>query len=175
MPLRCRETGRLLEGIEIGDIGAKMVNSACALISKSRQGLDNGWIRFNKVRVPRENMLSKWSKVSPTVSWNALLTTAGRIQLSSHGSACLRSTGRRARWNDTVPSFEGTQLARGSSNSMKHALTIAIRYGAVRVHNSKEQILDYQSHQVRRGLRADTPGPSVPAPRRDLCGSFFGC
>jgi acyl-CoA oxidase len=45
----------LLPGVTIGDIGAKM----------GRQGLDNGWLQFTHVRIPRENMLMKWAKVSP--------------------------------------------------------------------------------------------------------------
>lgn len=37
----------------LGDIGAKV----------GRAGLDNGWIQFSQVRVPRDNMLSRWAKV----------------------------------------------------------------------------------------------------------------
>lgn len=29
---------------------------------------DNGWIQFNHVTIPRENMLAKWSQVEPDVS-----------------------------------------------------------------------------------------------------------
>lgn len=34
---------------------------------QGRNGIDNGWIQFNNVRVPRENMLAKWAQVSPEV------------------------------------------------------------------------------------------------------------
>jgi len=30
-----------------------------------RDGIDNGFISFNHIRIPRENMLMKWAKVSP--------------------------------------------------------------------------------------------------------------
>ncbi|EGW31445.1 uncharacterized protein SPAPADRAFT_62009 [Spathaspora passalidarum NRRL Y-27907] len=43
----------LLPGIAIGDIGAKM----------GRQGVDNGWIQFTEVKVPRFFMLQRWCKV----------------------------------------------------------------------------------------------------------------
>ena len=43
VPLRDSESGRLLPGIAVGDVGAKM----------GRNGLDNGWIQFHKVSIPR--------------------------------------------------------------------------------------------------------------------------
>ncbi|ODV78504.1 acyl-coenzyme A oxidase 4 [Suhomyces tanzawaensis NRRL Y-17324] len=41
-------------GVTVGDIGAKM----------GRDGIDNGWIQFSNVRIPRFFMLQKWCKVS---------------------------------------------------------------------------------------------------------------
>lgn len=43
----------LYPGIAIGDIGEKM----------GRDGIDNGWIQFSNVEIPREYMLSKFTKV----------------------------------------------------------------------------------------------------------------
>lgn len=43
----------LYPGVAIGDIGEKM----------GRDGIDNGWIQFTGVRIPREYMLSKFTKV----------------------------------------------------------------------------------------------------------------
>ena len=49
-----RDSGHnLLPGVAIGDIGAKM----------GRQGVDNGWIQFTEVRIPRFFMLQRWCKV----------------------------------------------------------------------------------------------------------------
>ena len=44
----------LYPGVAIGDIGEKM----------GRDGIDNGWIQFSGVRIPREYLLSKFTKVS---------------------------------------------------------------------------------------------------------------
>lgn len=44
----------LMPGITVGDIGAKM----------GRDGIDNGWIQFSHVRIPRFFMLQKFCKVS---------------------------------------------------------------------------------------------------------------
>ena len=44
----------LMPGVTVGDIGAKM----------GRDGIDNGWIQFSNVRIPRFNMLQKYAKVS---------------------------------------------------------------------------------------------------------------
>jgi acyl-CoA oxidase len=72
--LRDVNTGRLLPGVTAGDVGAKV----------ARNGLDNGWIQFSNVRIPRENMLMKWAQVSPSgqftppenpaISYNTLIT-----------------------------------------------------------------------------------------------------
>ncbi|KAF3989843.1 hypothetical protein FT663_03371 [Candidozyma haemuli var. vulneris] len=44
---------QLMPGVAIGDIGSKM----------GREGVDNGWIQFSKVRIPRFFMLQKFCKV----------------------------------------------------------------------------------------------------------------
>ncbi|KAI3402891.2 POX1 [Candida oxycetoniae] len=69
----------LMPGISVGDIGAKM----------GRDGIDNGWIQFSSVRIPRFFMLQKFCKVSRTgdvilppleqLSYSALL--GGRVMM----------------------------------------------------------------------------------------------
>jgi len=54
VPMREPKTGKLLDGVFAGDIGPKA----------GRNGIDNGWICFSNVRVPRENMLAKWAHVT---------------------------------------------------------------------------------------------------------------
>jgi len=116
VPLRDPKTGRLLPGVTCGDIGHK----------SSRQGLDNGWIQFTSVRIPRENMLMKWASMSPegefTPSPNPILSYATLIP-------------------------ERFTILSGSQVVLAQTLTIAVRYGAVRRQgNHDEQILDYQTH-----------------------------
>jgi acyl-CoA oxidase len=118
VPLRDPSTGRLLPGISAGDIGAKM----------GRNSLDNGWIQFNSVRIPRGNMLMKWSRVNPDGSYspppNQTVAYASLI-----GERLL------------VPAAVFENVAQ--------AATIAIRYGAVRRQGpNEEQLLYYQSHQT---------------------------
>ncbi|KAF9545604.1 acyl-Coenzyme A oxidase [Mortierella hygrophila] len=116
VPLRDPKTGRLLPGVTCGDIGHK----------SARQGLDNGWIQFTSVRIPRENMLMKWASMSPegefTPSPNPILSYATLIP-------------------------ERFTILSGSQVVLAQTLTIAVRYGAVRRQgNHDEQILDYQTH-----------------------------
>lgn len=69
----------LMPGVTTGDIGAKM----------GRDGIDNGWIQFSSVRIPRFFMLQKFCKVSrdgdvvlpplEQLSYSALL--GGRVQM----------------------------------------------------------------------------------------------
>lgn len=55
VPLRDADH-QLMPGVAIGDIGAKM----------GRDGIDNGWIQFSHVRIPRYFMLQKYCRVSET-------------------------------------------------------------------------------------------------------------
>ena len=69
----------LMPGVTVGDIGAKM----------GRDGIDNGWIQFSNVRIPRFFMLQKFCKVSADgdvvlppleqLSYSALL--GGRVMM----------------------------------------------------------------------------------------------
>lgn len=114
--LRDKFTGELMPNVKIGDIGKK----------HGHQGVDNGWIQFHKVRVPRSHMLQKWAKLerdgtyspppSPAVMYATLIPERLTLILST------------------------TQLA-------GQALTIATRYGVVRRQgHQNQQIMDYQSH-----------------------------
>eukprot|EP01119_Soliformovum_irregulare_P000794 TRINITY_DN10585_c0_g1_i1.p1 TRINITY_DN10585_c0_g1~~TRINITY_DN10585_c0_g1_i1.p1 ORF type:complete len:730 (-),score=212.62 TRINITY_DN10585_c0_g1_i1:96-1988(-) len=124
VPIRSLETGEALPGITVGDCGAKM----------GRNGLDNGFIQFHNVRVPRNNMLMKWAQVSPSGEY----TSPPKPQLS-YGALI----GGRV------------SMIQDSSDYSKKALTIAIRYSAVRTqfpigdNDYEEPVLNYQSHQMR--------------------------
>ncbi|KAF9396533.1 fatty-acyl coenzyme A oxidase [Podila verticillata] len=123
--LRDTHTYTLMPGVNIGDIGKKM----------GRDGIDNGWIQFTNVRVPRMNMLMKHTKVSRAGEVKeppmAQLTYGALIQ------------GRVAMVVD-------------SGNIAKKAVTIAGRYAAVRrqfsssPHDIQEtKLIDYAIHQYR--------------------------
>ena len=125
VPLRDPDTYRLLPGITIGDIGKKM----------GRDGIDNGYIQFTYVRIPRAYMLMRYSQV----------TRDGQVfepplQQLTYGALL---QGRTLMMND-------------SGNIAKKALTIAVRYAAVRRQfksDPKNQyetaLLDYPIHQRR--------------------------
>ncbi|ORY83524.1 acyl-CoA dehydrogenase/oxidase C-terminal [Leucosporidium creatinivorum] len=124
VPLRDPKTFSLLPGITIGDIGKKM----------GRDGIDNGWIQFTNVRVPRAYMLMKHTQVTR----EGQVFKAPLAQLTY--GALLQ--GR-------------TAMVADAANVSKKALTIAVRYAAVRRqfkvgHKEFEsQILDYPIHQRR--------------------------
>lgn len=117
----------LMPGVTVGDIGAKM----------GRDGIDNGWIQFSNVKIPRWFMLQKYCKVSSDgevtlppnnqLSYSALL--GGRVVMVKDAF----------RWSSRV-------------------ITIATRYGIGRKQfkaaNAKEsdpesQLLNYPLHQRR--------------------------
>ncbi|KAI8444493.1 acyl-coenzyme a oxidase 1 [Phakopsora pachyrhizi] len=124
VPLRDPRNFALLPGVNIGDIGKKM----------GRDGIDNGYIQFTNVRIPRAYMLMKHTQVTrdgkvfePPL---AQLTYGALLQ------------GR-------------TAMVADGANVAKKALTIAIRYGAVRRQFKtgdnpfETQLLDYPIHQRR--------------------------
>lgn len=126
VPLR-DSNHELMPGISVGDIGAKM----------GRDGIDNGWIQYSNVRIPRYFMLQKFTKVTSEgkvtlppnnqLSYSALL--GGRVVMVKDAF----------RWSSRV-------------------VTIALRYAVGRRQfkaakageNDKEsQLLDYPLHQRR--------------------------
>ncbi|KAM0746136.1 acyl-CoA oxidase [Meredithblackwellia eburnea MCA 4105] len=124
VPLRNPKTFALLPGISIGDIGKKM----------GRDGIDNGWIQFTNVRIPRAYMLMKHTQVTR----EGVVQEPPLAQLTY--GALLQ--GR-------------TAMVADAANVSKKALVIALRYAAVRRqfkvgHKEFEsQILDYPIHQRR--------------------------
>lgn len=115
----------LLPGVAVGDIGAKM----------GRHGVDNGWIQFSNVRIPRFFMLQKWCKVSR----DAKVTLPPLEQLSY-----ISLLGGRV------------YMATDSYRICARFITIATRYGVGRrqfkmdAKDSVEcQLMDYPLHQRR--------------------------
>ncbi|KAJ1675976.1 fatty-acyl coenzyme A oxidase [Spiromyces aspiralis] len=124
VPLRDPTTFQLMPGVNIGDIGKKM----------GRDQIDNGWIQFTNVRIPRSYMLMKHTKVK---SDGEVIKPA--LDQLAYGALI---QGRVSMVSD-------------SANVAKRALTIAVRYATVRRQFSSEpgqpetKLLDYPIHQHR--------------------------
>ncbi len=54
MPIRDMKTHVPLSGVKVGDLGTKL----------GYNSKDNGWLMFNQVRVPRQNMLCRFAYIS---------------------------------------------------------------------------------------------------------------
>ncbi|NWI13616.1 ACOX2 oxidase, partial [Crypturellus soui] len=112
-------------GVTVGDIGPKM----------NFQHADNGFLRLQNVRVPRENMLSKFCEVQPD--------------------------GTYVRWGSqkinyfTMTSVRISVLSDEVIRPLMKACTIAIRYSVVRRQSKlkpgeqEAKILDYQTQQQK--------------------------
>jgi acyl-CoA oxidase len=68
VPLRDRKTYDVLPGITIGDCGRKI----------GQEVIDNGFILFNNVRVPRANMLNRISNVTKEGKFESKVKTADK-------------------------------------------------------------------------------------------------
>ncbi|KAL6058988.1 fatty-acyl coenzyme A oxidase [Balamuthia mandrillaris] len=117
--LRRIEDGSPLPGISLGDCGAKM----------GRNGVDNGWIQFDHVRIPRNQMLMRWANVTPEGKY-------------------IPPPKRELTYGPLVGGR--VLMVKDSSDFLKKALTIAVRYSAVRRQGEENnQIIDFQTHQHR--------------------------
>ncbi|XP_060068145.1 peroxisomal acyl-coenzyme A oxidase 1-like [Ylistrum balloti] len=122
VPLRDLNTHQSLPGVELGDIGPKFGYGSN----------DNGYLILNNVRIPRENMLMRYSKVLEDGTYvkppNAKISygtmTLIRVRIVANVSRCLAQ-----------------------------ACVIAVRYSAVRRQTEvspggpEAQIIDYQTQQ----------------------------
>ncbi|OCT60695.1 hypothetical protein XELAEV_18046716mg [Xenopus laevis] len=124
VPIRHMGTHEPLPGVVVGDIGPKF----------GYDETDNGFLKFDKVRIPRENMLMKYAKVEPDGTYVKPLSD----KLTYGTMVFIRS-----------------MIVGDSARSLSRACTIAIRYSAVR-HQSEiragepePQILDFQTQQYK--------------------------
>eukprot|EP00009_Paramoeba_aestuarina_P007798 CAMPEP_0201509926 /NCGR_PEP_ID=MMETSP0161_2-20130828/2821_1 /ASSEMBLY_ACC=CAM_ASM_000251 /TAXON_ID=180227 /ORGANISM="Neoparamoeba aestuarina, Strain SoJaBio B1-5/56/2" /LENGTH=702 /DNA_ID=CAMNT_0047905019 /DNA_START=69 /DNA_END=2177 /DNA_ORIENTATION=- len=125
VPLRSMENHDVLPGITIGDCGVKF----------GRHGIDNGWLRFDHVRIPRNNMLNKYTKVDADGTY----TVKGRKELQYGALIGGRAT-----------------MVSDSALWLQAATTIAIRYLTVRREGDsftpggpEPQLIEYRTVQSR--------------------------
>nr|AFD64640.1 peroxisomal acyl-coenzyme A oxidase 1 isoform 2 [Sus scrofa] len=124
VPIREQGTHKPLPGITVGDIGPKF----------GYDEMDNGYLKMDNYRIPRENMLMKYAQVKPDGTYVKPLSNK-----LTYGTMVF------------IRSFLVGEAAR----CLSKACTIAIRYSAVR-HQSElrpdepePQILDYQTQQYK--------------------------
>jgi acyl-CoA oxidase len=124
--LRDMDTHLPLPGVTVGDIGPKF----------GYNGVDNGFLRFDHVRVPRECMLMRYSSVDPQ----------GKYTPPPAANA-------KAAYATMV--YVRADIVRNAGGVMARAATIATRYAAVRRQTAagggggqgarELQVLDYQN------------------------------
>ncbi|MEE6525050.1 hypothetical protein FKM82_024831, partial [Ascaphus truei] len=124
VPIRHMGTHEPLPGVVVGDIGPKF----------GYDETDNGFLKFDQVRIPRENMLMKYAQVEPDGTY-------------------MKPVSDKLTYGTMV--FIRSMIVGDSARSLSRACTIAIRYSAVR-HQSEiragepePQILDFQTQQYK--------------------------
>ena len=126
VPLRKR--GKLLPGVGAEDDGLK----------GGLNGIDNGRLHFNHVRIPRANLLNRYADVEPDGTYTSSIENKGRRFFTQLGALV---QGR-------------VSLTGAVTNAQKLALDIAVRYSLARkqFHGSDGEettLLDYGRHQRR--------------------------
>ncbi len=127
VPLR-DENGNLNRGVRIEDCGEKM----------GLNGVDNGRIWFDDVRVPRDALLNRYGGVNENGAYESPIENPNKRFFTMLGAL-----------------IQGRVCISGASiSAAKTALTIAVRYGLRRTQfgppNEDEVVLlDYRTHQRR--------------------------
>src|SRR3954453_10632189 len=119
---------QVLDGVEIEDCGDKM----------GLQGVDNGRLRFNAVRIPRDNLLDRFGTVSDDGVYSSPIATPGARFFTMIGAL-----------------VEGRICIAGAGLAVaRNALTIAVRWGERRRQfgtglDMDTPLMDYLTHQRR--------------------------
>ena len=128
VPLR-NEKGELLPGITVKDNGYKM----------GLNGVDNGRIWFDQVRVPRENLLNKYGGINDNGEYESSLKNPSKRFFTMLGALVV---GRIC-------------VGLGGISAAKSALAIAVKYALKRQQFAPKEdepetlIMDYPTHQHR--------------------------
>lgn len=123
-----RKKTKLLPGVGSQDDGLK----------GGLNGIDNGRLYFDNVRIPRTNLLNRYADVTPDGSYTSVIESAGRRFFTQLGALV---QGR-------------VSLTGAVVNAQKLALDIAVRYSLERkqfagANGSEKTLLDYGRHQRR--------------------------
>ena len=128
VPLRDRD-GTVLPGIRIEDCGRKI----------GLNGVDNGRIWFDDVRVPRTNLLNRYADITPDGVYTSPIENPDRRFFTMLGTL-----------------VQGRVCVGGAAiNASKVAITIAVKYALMRRQfgspgsDREELLLDYGQHQRR--------------------------
>ncbi|XP_075844672.1 peroxisomal acyl-coenzyme A oxidase 2 isoform X2 [Microtus pennsylvanicus] len=125
VPIRSLQDHTPLPGITVGDIGPKM----------GMEHIDNGFLRLNHVRVPRENMLSRFAEVLPDGSYRRFGTPQSNYLAMLVTRVWL--------------------LLKGILPCLQKSCVIAVRYSVIRRQSPlrpsepEAKILDYQTQQQK--------------------------
>ncbi|WP_421813668.1 acyl-CoA dehydrogenase [Flagellimonas sp.] len=128
VPLR-NENHEELEGVTVEDNGYKL----------GLNGVDNGKIWFNNVKVPRENLLNKYGEIRDDGTYFSSIKNPNKRFFTMLGTLV---GGRIC-------------VARGALGGSKMALAIAVKYALNRrqfndnVKIQEDLIMDYPTHQLR--------------------------
>ncbi|GAA4975832.1 acyl-CoA dehydrogenase [Pseudonocardia tropica] len=128
VPLRDSD-GRALPGVQIGDDGRKA----------GLNGVDNGRLAFDHVRIPRENLLNRFADVAPDGTYSSSIGNETARFFSMLGTLV------RGR----------ISVAGGAGAATEKALTLAVRFGERRrqfadpATGEEIAVLDYLAHQQK--------------------------
>lgn len=125
VPIRSLTTHEVLSGIEVGDLGSKY----------GYNSKDNGFMRFNKCRIPRGNLLQRYCKVSK----DGQLSLDGDPRVLYATMMAIRIWIVSGAWKECSV---GTLIAARYSVTRRQFRTLDDK-------TQERKLLDYQAHQFK--------------------------
>ncbi len=124
VPIRDEE-GNAMPGVTITDCGEK----------KGLNGVDNGRLFFQNVKIPRDNLLDRFGGVNENGQYVTSIEDPNKRFFTMIGTLI---TGR-------------VSIGAGANSTAKNGLATAIRYAEQRVQfgDPEQKLIDYQAHQGR--------------------------
>lgn len=117
------DAGNMVPGVRASDNGPKM----------GLNGVDNGQIWFDHVRIPRDALLDRYAQVDEAGQYHSAIPSVAQRFGTMVGGL---TTGRML-------------IAQGAVDAMKIGVSIAIRYSLSRPQFGDRPIMDYVTHQRR--------------------------
>lgn len=143
--LRSMEDHQPLPGITVGEIGPKM----------GMRASDNGFLKMDNIRIPRENMFMRNAQVRITIpsSKTKVAILPALLQVTKEGKY-MKPKSDKLNYGTMV--FVRVLVIDYVAFNLARAVTIATRYSAIRRQSEiipgsgkEDQILDYQAQQYK--------------------------
>ncbi|ORX68273.1 acyl-CoA oxidase [Linderina pennispora] len=154
--LRDTQTFELMPGVNIGDLGKKM----------GRDQIDNGWIRFTYVRIPRSHMLMKHTKVTKAGDGRVSMVSDSANVAKRALTIATRYAAVRRQFSDGTPGKAETKLLDYPIH--QHRLLPLMAQTFAMIFTAREITANYEALMAQLNGLGDAKGAEVDEAIKNL-------